>query len=178
MAESTTPKAGSTSKSALDISNLGCTSIKSPPISPLPRTTSERTIGPSAKSPKELNVRRCRLRNPLPPSHNRKPTSGSQSAVPSTAEPEDLPVDCDHRGERAIKGDVLMQIGIISDLGTTPRNPVGVRVDGSSARRAGMRSRNGLRGSLGWSRLSRTTQEDFGTNSGASFRRESQFNGR
>jgi hypothetical protein len=87
-------------------------------------------------------------------------------------------VDCDHRGERAIKGDVLMQIGIISDLGTTPRNPVGVRVDGSSARRAGMRSRNGLRGSLGWSRLSRTTQEDFGTNSGASFRRESQFNGR
>jgi hypothetical protein len=55
-------------------------------------------------------------------------------------------VDCEHRGERAIEGDVLMQIGIISDLGTTPRNPVGVRVDGSSARRAGMRSRNGLGG--------------------------------
>jgi hypothetical protein len=40
-----------------------------------------------------------------------------------------------------------MQIGIISDLGTTPRNPVGVRVDGSSARRVGMRSTNELVGS-------------------------------
>src|SRR6266849_9880719 len=57
-------------------------------------------------------------------------------------------VFCEHRRERAIEGDVLMQIGIISDLGTTPRNPVALRVDGSSARRAGMRSRKRASGRL------------------------------
>src|SRR5229473_6790460 len=54
----------------------------------------------------------------------------------------------EHRRERAIEGDVLMQISISSDLGTTPRNPAGVHFDGSSARRPNMWSRNGLVGSL------------------------------
>src|ERR1039458_7946427 len=46
------------------------------------------------------------------------------------------------RCEHATEGDVLMQIGILADLGTAPRNLAGVHVDGSSVRRPGMRSRN------------------------------------
>src|SRR5712692_8797717 len=63
----------------------------------------------------------------------------------STSE-NDFECFCEHRSERAIEGDVLMQIGISSDLGTTPRNPAGVHFDGSSARRSSMWSRNGLVG--------------------------------
>jgi hypothetical protein len=37
----------------------------------------------------------------------------------------------EHRGEHTTEGDVLIQIGIIAELGTAPRNPAGVDDDGS-----------------------------------------------